>query len=107
MSRITYRVHGEAGRLNFPGRLSPSERTRIAGLSITQLRAEYVKLKDQGGANASKYRGVSWHQRYECWKVQIKPRANGKQIAVVHELHDDEEAAARTYDAAATRFYGA
>ena len=52
----------------------------------------------QGGKTSSRFIGVSWCSREKRWKAFCKD-ARGKQIPLGY--HDNEEAAARAYNAAA------
>ena len=44
-----------------------------------------------------KYRGVSWHKRYHCWRVKIG--SHGRHVFLGN--YQDPATAARVYDAAA------
>jgi len=53
-----------------------------------------------GRGGASRFKGLSWHKAYKKWEVKIKK--NGKSISLGY--FDDEEDAARCYDADAVSF---
>lgn len=55
-------------------------------------------------AATSKYKGVSWYARHSKWKVEIQ--VDGKKQHIGYFAFEDEELAARAYDAAALAAWG-
>lgn len=99
--RVAYKLRGDDAVLALP--MSEAERQRLDAMSLEEV---VVEIRAAGGFAFSKgssaYRGVCWHKGQGNWKAGIK--VAGKQQTV--GSFDDEEEAARAYDAAARRVHG-